>query len=153
DPLPPGSVHPAADGLLQHRRGQSQSLRQSCDRLGVLDPALCQPGPIVVAPVIGVDNWVPRPAGSPSRLHHSPSGPPRPPPPPSRPPPHPPVHPMLLEAKVVVPCLLPGSCSLALCSDVRSHHANARTVGESSQSVSSPATVFLTQFVKVGKTS
>src|SRR5262245_54973076 len=40
---------PSGDGLLQHRGGQSQGLRQGCDRFGLLDPALRQLGSIVIA--------------------------------------------------------------------------------------------------------
>src|SRR5882724_8957247 len=50
---------PSGDGLLQHRGGQSQGLRQGCDRLGMLDPALRQLGSIVIAPVIALDDWIP----------------------------------------------------------------------------------------------
>src|SRR5262249_31909240 len=49
----------AADGLLQHRWGQSHGLRQGGDRLSLLDPALRQLSSIVVAPVITLDHWGP----------------------------------------------------------------------------------------------
>src|SRR5262245_52841344 len=50
---------PSGDGLLQHRGGQSQGLRQGYDRLGLLDPTLRQLGSIVIAPVIALDDWIP----------------------------------------------------------------------------------------------